>query len=95
MTVDLILPSSKRYTRTFSPLYGPISSSTSTFQILSTKCEITLSKADARSWPMILGDSSGLAGNFVAQLAFSAGGGRGTTGAKEAVLDETNKMYKQ
>jgi len=95
MTVDLILPSSKRYTKTFTPLYGPINPSESTFKILGTKCEITLAKADARSWPMILGDSTGLAGNFVAQLAFSAGGGRGTTGAKEAVLDETNKMYKQ
>ncbi|GAA5947278.1 hypothetical protein JCM3765_001602 [Sporobolomyces pararoseus] len=91
MTIDLILPSNKRFTRTLS-LYGPIAPSDSTFKILGTKCEITLAKADARSWPTVTALDPSLSQNFVAQLAFSAGGGRGTTGAKEAILDETNKM---
>ncbi|GAA6006408.1 hypothetical protein JCM11491_004944 [Sporobolomyces phaffii] len=90
MTIDLVLPSNKRFTRTLS-LYGPIDPSTSTYKILGTKCEIVLSKADARSWPTVTALDPTLSKNFVAQLAFSAGGGRGTTGAKEAVLDETNK----
>ncbi|GAA5875445.1 hypothetical protein JCM16303_000626 [Sporobolomyces ruberrimus] len=90
MTIDLILPSRKRFTRTLS-LYGPITPSTSTYKILGTKCEITLSKADARSWPTVTALDPTLSKNFVAQLAFSAGGGRGTCGAKEPVLDETNK----
>ncbi|GAA5900309.1 cysteine and histidine-rich domain-containing protein [Sporobolomyces salmoneus] len=90
MTIDLILPSNKRFTRTLT-LYGPIDPSTSTYKIFGTKCEITLSKADSRSWPTVTALDPALSSNFVAQLAFSAGGGRGTTGAKEAVLDETNK----
>ncbi|GAA6064552.1 hypothetical protein JCM10212_005779 [Sporobolomyces blumeae] len=94
MNVDLVLPSRKRFTRTFT-LYGPINPSASTFKVLGTKCEITLAKADARSWPTITALDPSLAQNFVAQLAFSAGGGRGTTGAKEAVLDDTNKLYQK
>lgn len=90
MTIDLILPSNKRFTRTLS-LYGPITPSDSSFKILGTKCEITLAKADARSWPTVTALDPALSQNFVAQLAFSAGGGRGTTGAKEAILDETNR----
>lgn len=90
MTIDLILPANKRFTRTLA-LYGPIDPATSTFKVLGTKCEITLAKADARSWPTVTALDPSLSKNFVAQLAFSAGGGRGTCGAKEAVLDETNK----
>ena len=52
MHVDLILPARKRFTKSF-PLYGPIDPAASTYKILGTKCEITLAKADARSWPSI------------------------------------------
>jgi len=93
MHVDLILPSRKRFTKSF-PLYGPIDPAESTFKILGTKCEITLAKADARSWPSITTLDPDLASKFQIQLAFSAGGGRGTVGAKEAVLDQTNQLYR-
>ncbi|GAA5833267.1 hypothetical protein JCM11251_005189 [Rhodosporidiobolus azoricus] len=89
--VDLILPSRKRFTKTFT-LYGPINPTTSSYKILGTKCEITLAKADARSWPSITALDPSLSQNFVAQLTFSAGGGRGTVGAKEMVLDQANKL---
>ncbi|GAA5888192.1 hypothetical protein JCM6882_000315 [Rhodosporidiobolus microsporus] len=89
--VDLILPSRKRFTKSF-PLYGPINPSASSYKILGTKCEITLAKADARSWPSIAALDPTLSQNFVAQLTFSAGGGRGTVGGKEMVLDSANKL---
>ncbi|KAM0753609.1 chord-domain-containing protein [Meredithblackwellia eburnea MCA 4105] len=90
MHVELHLPSSKRFQKSF-PLFGPIDPTTSTFKILGTKCEIVLAKADARSWPSITALDPELSKNFTASLIFSAGGGRGTTGAKSAVLDDLNK----
>ncbi|KAK4698460.1 hypothetical protein P7C70_g7817, partial [Phenoliferia sp. Uapishka_3] len=90
MHVELLLPASKRFQKTFS-LYGPINPETSTFKILGTKCEIILQKADARSWPSVTSLDASLAKNFTASMVFSAGGGRGTTGAKDMVLDEANK----
>ena len=90
MTVILHLPSHKLHQRTYA-LYGPIQPLLSKFTILGTKCEIILAKADARSWPSFTAlDADVLANGFVSQLAFSAGGGRGTMGAKEAVLDGIN-----
>lgn len=89
LSVDLLLPSHKRFTKVF-PLFGPIDPASSTFAILGTKTEIVLAKADARSWPSITPPAAG--SNFVAQLAFSAGGGRGTVGSKEMVLDDGNRL---
>ncbi|KAM0792252.1 hypothetical protein ACM66B_004946 [Microbotryomycetes sp. NB124-2] len=91
MHVDLILPNRKRFTKTF-VLYGPIRPEESSYRILGTKVEITLAKADARSWPTVTALDPSLSNNFVAQLTFSAGGGRGTVGATAPVLDEQNKM---
>ncbi|KAL8293080.1 hypothetical protein RQP46_000774 [Phenoliferia psychrophenolica] len=90
MHVELFLPASKTFRKTFA-LYGPINPETSTYKILGTKCEIVLGKADARSWPSVTSLDPELAKNFQSSMVFSAGGGRGTTGAKEAVLDEANK----
>jgi len=89
LEVDLFLPSRKRFTKTWT-LYGPIEASASSFKILGTKLEIVLAKGDARSWPSIAALDAGNT-NFVPQLAFSAGGGRGTVGGKEMVLDQHNK----
>ncbi|BGP13967.1 hypothetical protein JCM10213_005553 [Rhodosporidiobolus nylandii] len=94
MHVDLLLPSRKRFTKTF-PLYGPITPSSSSFRILGTKCEITLAKADARSWPSVTALDPSLSANFVAQLTFGATGGRGTVGAKDMVLDAANEMLRK
>ncbi|KAK4053759.1 hypothetical protein OIV83_001415 [Microbotryomycetes sp. JL201] len=93
MHVDLVLPDRKRFTKTFA-LYGPIQPAESSYRVLGTKVEITLAKADARSWPTITALDPSLSNNFVAQLTFSAGGGRGTVGAKDAVLDEQNRLRK-
>lgn len=87
MHIDLFLPGRKRFQKSF-PLFGPIDPAGSSYKIVGTKCEVILAKADARSWPSI---TPSLSSNFVPQLAFSAGGGRGTTGAKTMVLDEQNK----
>lgn len=72
MQVDLLLPSRKRFTKTFA-LYGPIDPAKSSYTIFGTKSEISLAKADGRSWPSITALDPALARNFVAQLAFSAG----------------------
>lgn len=91
LSVNLVLPENRRFTRAFE-LFGPIDPSASKFRVLPMKCEITLAKADGRSWPSIEKPKPEHAGMFVPQLTFSAGGGRGTTGATEAVLDGINKM---
>lgn len=70
MHVDLILPSRKRFTKIFN-LYGPIDPSESKYSILGTKTEITLAKADARSWPTITALDPALGNQFQAMLAFS------------------------
>ncbi|GAA5978842.1 hypothetical protein JCM11641_003582 [Rhodosporidiobolus odoratus] len=93
MHVNLTLPSNKRFRKTF-PLFGPITPSSSSYKILGTKCEITLSKADARSWPSVTALDPALSQNFVAQLTFGATGGRGTVGGKDMVLDAANQLQR-
>lgn len=84
-TVDLVLPSNKRHVRTFS-LFGPIDPSASSYRLIAPKCEITLVKADGRSWPALeLGDTSG--GN----VTFGVTGRTGTVGGKQAVFSEGNQ----
>lgn len=73
MHVDMLLPDNKRFKKTFE-LYGPIDAEGSTFKVLGTKVEVTLAKADARSWPSVTRLTADvLSSNFVPQLAFSAG----------------------
>lgn len=93
MTVTLHLPSNKQHHRIFT-LFGPIIPASSSFKVLGTKVEIVLAKADARSWPAIVKLEAAQA-NFVPQLAFSAGGGRGTVGGREMVLDEGNRLARE
>ncbi|GAA5931286.1 cysteine and histidine-rich domain-containing protein [Sporobolomyces koalae] len=88
MSIDLKLPNNKRFEKSIE-LFGPIVPSESTYKVLGTKCEVVLIKQDSTSWPSVAKPTS--PSGFVPQLAFSAGGGRGTCGAKEAVLDETNR----
>ena len=56
-TIDLDLPTTDgtRYKSTL-PLYGPIDTDRSKFRILGTKLELTLVKADGRSWPVLRAD---------------------------------------
>ena len=57
MTISLDLPTAdqKRYEKEL-PLFGPINQAKSTYKIMGTKLELTLSKADGVSWPMLRSD---------------------------------------
>jgi hypothetical protein len=79
MHVDLFLPSSKRFTKTFA-LYGPIDAEKSNFKIMGTKVEMTLLKADGRSWPAL---ETG--GKETSQITFGVQGRTGSVGAKEMI----------
>ena len=52
---DLITSDSKRFEKTFE-LYGPIIPEKSTFNILGTKLELSLAKADGAGWPVLKAD---------------------------------------
>jgi len=87
ITVDLHLPGSKRFSRVID-LFGPIDPDQSTVQILGTKVEMNLQKKDNRSWTVLEKTNRNL-GNIT--LTFGVGGRTGTVGAKDVILDETNK----
>ena len=53
--LDLPTADNKRYT-TELPLFGQIDTARSTFNIMGTKLEMTLVKADGRSWPTLRSD---------------------------------------
>lgn len=86
LEVDLRLPNSKRFTKSFD-LFGPIDTEKSSYRILGTKVEVTLVKADGRSWPSLeapLGPQP--VGKYGAsQITFGVQGRTGTVGAKEMV----------
>lgn len=86
MTVSLVLPGNKRFRRTFA-LFGPIDAPSSSYRLIAPKCEITLAKADARSWPALELDDAAGAGH----VTFGVQGRTGTVGAKQAVYDEGNR----
>ncbi|KAL1710044.1 HSP20-like chaperone [Schizophyllum commune] len=79
--IDLILPNSKRFTRTLD-LFGPIADDKSTIQFFGTKVELCLQKADGRSWTLLEKTDRDL-GNI--QYTFGVGGRTGTVGAKTIV----------
>jgi len=85
--IDLHLPGSKRFSRSLN-LFGLIDPVESTTQFFSTKVDLHLQKRDTRSWTVLEKTSQDL-GNI--NLTFGVGGRTGTVGAKDLVLDETNK----
>jgi hypothetical protein len=88
MHVDLFLPSHKRFTKSFD-LYGPIDTEKSKYRILGSKVEVTLQKADGRSWPDLEAPVGGepTGGKYGApRITFGVQGRTGTVGAKEAVV---------
>lgn len=87
ISFDLYLPSSKRFTKTVE-LFGPIDPDASSFTFFGSKVELNLKKQDTRSWTILERATQDL-GNIA--LTFGVGGRTGTIGAKEVVLDETNK----
>lgn len=56
-TIELDLPTSdnKRFKQTFN-LYAPIDVEKSSFQIMGTKMDLNLAKADGASWPVLRKD---------------------------------------
>lgn len=56
-TISLDLPTAdqKRYEKEM-PLFGPIDQAKSTYKVMGTKLELTLEKADGRSWPTLRSD---------------------------------------
>ncbi|KAJ7093245.1 HSP20-like chaperone [Mycena epipterygia] len=87
ISFDLYLPGSKRFAKTVD-LFGPIDPDASTFTFFGTKVELNLKKQDTRSWTILERATQDL-GNI--SLTFGVGGRTGTIGAKETILDETNK----
>ncbi|KAJ7168211.1 HSP20-like chaperone [Mycena crocata] len=87
ISFDLYLPGSKRFTKTVE-LFGPIDPDASSFTFFGTKVELNLKKQDTRSWTILERTTQDL-GNI--SLTFGVGGRTGTSGAKEIVLDESNK----
>jgi len=80
--VDLFLPSSKRFTKTYS-LYGPIDGAASSYKVMGTKVELTLVKGDGRSWPSL--EAPKQPGKNVSQVTFGVTGRTGSVGAKDMV----------
>ncbi|KAF9049317.1 chord-domain-containing protein [Hymenopellis radicata] len=88
VNLDILFQDTKRFTRTLD-LVGPIDPDASSFQIMGTKVELHLHKKDRRSWPVLEKKDLKTIGNYA--VTFGVGGRTGTIGAKEVVLDETNK----
>ena len=58
MELDLPTSDKNRYTKALA-LYGPIDAARSQFKIMGTKLELTLAKADGRSWPVLRSEEKG------------------------------------
>ncbi|KAJ7090289.1 HSP20-like chaperone [Mycena belliarum] len=91
ISFDLYLPGSKRFSKTVE-LFGPIDPNSSSFTFFGTKVELNLKKQDTRSWTILERATQDL-GNI--SLTFGVGGRTGTIGAKNIVLDETNRAKMQ
>ncbi|ODN97467.1 CORD and CS domain-containing protein [Cryptococcus wingfieldii CBS 7118] len=85
--LSLHLPSLRRIEKTIT-LYGPISPADSSYRILGTKIEITLTKPKAASWPVLELPPAGTELPPGYALTFGVRGRTGTVGGKEIVLAE-------
>ncbi|WVQ74613.1 hypothetical protein IAR50_004214 [Cryptococcus sp. DSM 104548] len=85
--LSLHLPSLRRIEKTLT-LYGPISPAESSYRILGTKVEITLTKPKAASWPVLELPPAGTELPPGYALTFGVRGRTGTVGGKEIVLAE-------
>ncbi|KAF5373017.1 hypothetical protein D9758_001627 [Tetrapyrgos nigripes] len=86
--VNLYLAGAKKKFVKSIDLFGPINPSASTYQVLGTKVELHLQKADTRSWTILEKPTHDL-GNI--SLTFGVSGRTGTVGAKESVLAQENR----
>ena len=84
LTYELHLPGSRRSSGIIY-LYGPVDPSRCTYKVLSTKVEITLVKADERSWPALEASQEGVQ-LALPRLTFGVTGRTGTVGGKEMII---------
>ncbi|KAI0780750.1 chord-domain-containing protein [Trametes elegans] len=85
--LDLYLPAKKRFRKTLN-LWGPVNPEESSYKFYGTKVELRLKKKDNRSWTLLEKTDRDL-GNI--NFTFGVGGRTGTIGAKELILDDTNR----
>lgn len=85
--LDIHLPANKRFRKSIQ-LFGPINPETSSYKYYGTKVELVLKKQDTRSWLLLEKTDRDLGG---ISLTFGVTGRTGTIGAKELILDESNK----
>jgi len=85
--LDIYLPGPQKFSRTLD-LFGPIDPKQSSFQFFGTKVELHLQKKDRRSWTLLEKTPHDIAN---ISLTFGVGGRTGTIGAKDVVLDDSNK----
>ncbi|EGN96054.1 hypothetical protein SERLA73DRAFT_58926 [Serpula lacrymans var. lacrymans S7.3] len=83
---DLYLPASKRFQRTID-LFGQVDPEASLHKYYGTKVEVSLKKADNRSWTLLEKTDKNL-GNI--SLTFGVSGRTGTVGGKTVHLDAAN-----
>ncbi|CAB4415183.1 unnamed protein product [Rhizophagus irregularis] len=87
LDVDLKMPDEKRFITTY-PLYQLIDKENSTFEILTTKVEIKLKKANGISWPSLKSDE-----NLGIATTFGVQGGAATVGGKQYTLATDSPLY--
>lgn len=85
--LDIHLPLNKRFRKSIQ-LFGPVDPETSSYKYYGTKVELVLKKLDTRSWTLLEKTDKDLGG---ISLTFGVTGRTGTIGAKELILDESNK----
>ncbi|KAG0229075.1 hypothetical protein BGW42_001796 [Actinomortierella wolfii] len=89
LSIDLKMPEGKRFQWSLA-LFQPIEPENSTFEVLGTKVEITLKKANGISWPT-LEPSEGAR----SWTTFGTTGGAGTVGSKVMHLATDSPLYAQ
>ncbi|RIA82424.1 HSP20-like chaperone [Glomus cerebriforme] len=87
LNADLKMPDGKRFKTTY-PLYQLIDPKNSNFEILTTKVEIKLKKANGISWPSLKSDE-----NLGITTTFGVQGGTATVGGKQYTLATDSPLY--
>ncbi|KAK7693675.1 hypothetical protein QCA50_003245 [Cerrena zonata] len=88
--LDLYFQGTKRFRRSID-LFGPVDPTESSFKYFGTKVELTLKKADTRSWALLEKTDQ----QVPIAYTFGVGGRTGTIGSKEIVLDAQNAFRTQ
>ncbi|KAG9286419.1 hypothetical protein G9A89_014585 [Geosiphon pyriformis] len=90
LSIDLKMQEGKHFRETY-PLYQHIDPKNSTFEVLSTKVEIKMKKANGISWPSLRLNEGVVTG----VTTFGVTGGNATVGGKEYSLATDSPLYTQ